>query len=348
MMHTGAMGYNDSPMRCVIVVILLLFATPVVAQPAALSEAAVRDLWRHHWSRFASLYIKVGDEYAACGKYRFNFPSSRHVTVEQVLDMTERQRVERTGPIMTRRQTIHIPREDAYAVVNALPRLAIGEYGYIQGATIVEVLSASEMIVDHIQLVDKHAIEHDKAAARNDLERRATGRSSRRAAETQIEWMFQNRDRLIEQQDENDFEDTKLKLVGFDTRGFEEDDHWTGAAERPALGVDAADHGVAIAIVAAEAPPQTESRRRSRSRRRRRSEPDVLIAVQADRLRGRELDEDQFADMLARRGYDREMFVRLVLEQKRQFLDEGDERVVDILEAARPKQQPQTETEDDQ
>jgi hypothetical protein len=328
-----------------ILAILLLIALPLGAQPIELSDAAVGDLWQRHWPRFASLYVKVGDQYAACGKYKHDFPSSRHITVEQVRDMTVRQRVERYGSIMTRRENIHIPREDAYAVVNALPQLAVGEYGYIQGATVVEVISESEMIVDHVQLIDERAVARDKAATRDDLERRSSARSSRRAIDTQLEWLFQNRDQLIEQQDEDAFEDVRVKLVGFDTRGLDEGDHWTGETERPARGVDAPDDGIPVAIVAAEQPPQTESRSRRSRRRRQRSEPDILIAVHAERLRGRELDEDQFVEMLERRGYDRTKFVQLVLEQKRQFLDEADPRIVEILEAARPK--PQTEPEDE-
>ena len=68
----------------------------------------------------------------------------------------------------------------------------------------------------------------------------------------------------------------------------------------------------------------------------RRGRRETLVAVPAERFRTGKLTEEQFTEMLDQRGFDKESFVRLVLEQHRKRADDAEVWVIRILEETAP------------
>ena len=295
-------------------IVLSAFAAPALAQDreVRLSPGRINDLWQMHWPRYANRYIVMGEhDYAACYKYERSYPSSRRVSQGKVKESTRRTRKERSrlgSANLVRRTTTFTSDADAKAYARALPATAVGEYGYIQGCTITEVLGPNEMLVRDIMLVDPEIIPESKER----------GKVNRR---------YEKRAELVELQECRNFK-TYLKLTGFDARGIEPDFFWTGDDRRRHK------DGVQIAIVRREQSSKTSKKRTRRPSRRGRRE--VLVAVPAERLRTEKLTEDQFAEMLDQRGFDKERFVRLVLEQHRKRAENAEVWVLRILEETAP------------
>ncbi len=314
---------------------LLLVA--ILAAPASapvdvnLSDAKISDLWRMHWPRYAARYVPLAEhDYAPCAEYDRDFPSSRKTTVDKVRQSTKVTRRTSTGFIV-RDRTSRIPSDDAEAWVRSIPRLDVGEYGYILRAKVLAVLGPTEMVVEDIRLVDAGEIKERKQKLARKLGKRSTARGSSRSVETQIKWAFQNRNKLLEAQNDKDF-DRPVKLVGIDTEGLTKGDRF------PIHRRGEDDHGVQIAIVRAERRKRSSSTRRTKSRysTRRRSSA-LLVAVSGERFRFRELEEPQFVELLEQRGYDKQQFVEMVLRQMRKDSRGAGERVIRSLEAAREK-----------
>lgn len=312
---------------------LLLWLTPLAAAPRdpaqtepPLSPAQIRDLWRLHWPRYAARYVSLDDDFAPCAKYDRDFPSSRRLTDARIKAETRQTRTVPFAGNMTRRQTVDIPSEDASTFSSAIPALAVGEYGFFRVCTIERILGPLEMIVKDVQVIDPEDLEKQKDKERQEIHRRNTARADLRAMQVQVDFRFQKRDELLALQKQEAFK-PKVKLVGFSTAGLEPDMKWRGENDKQRK------EGVAIAIVTKQPMPEPTTTRRI-SRRDPRPSEEVLVAVPAERLKFREMDEDKFRQMLAARGYDEEKFVRLVLAEKAKTADGAEEQVIAILEQA--------------
>lgn len=288
------------------------------------SDAQVAALWRHHWPQFAAHYVKIGDAYLPCAKYNFDYPSSRFEKAEKYTDLHQQTRTITSNSVgvgLTRQQTTRLPREDADAFVRAIPRLAVGEYGYIRGGKAARIEGPDQMILTDIQLIDVDQLTRDKNDTARSLARRGAA-DSRRELVDAVEWRYQKRDELVELQNDKSWQ-VPVRVVGFDTTRLKEDEFWTG--QTPHHQRD----GVQLAIVGtAEVESSKSSRRRSRT-------VTVLVAVDALRLRRRELKEDDFKALLAARGFDEASFVELVLREKQRDPENADVEIIKELEAGK-------------
>ncbi len=300
---------------------LLSGAADLSAQDAErepyMSPLKQRMLWRAHWRKFARKFAEVDGEFYALPKYDRKFPNSRGVTVYDVLDAAKRTVRIDWGGSMYKPKTKTLPRAEAEAVAEVLPRLAVGEYGRIHAAKVDKVVGPSELILEDIELVDEEAIEREmeREAARY----AAAQRIRRRDAEDAIEPRFAERLRLIEQQDEA--RRVKLRLKGVNTKGLEEGDRWPV--------VEKTDEPAKIAIVYAHDPPkeeeQDDDRRRSLFRSRSRREPLTALPVSAFE---KGVTEDQFKRLLEARGMTEQQFIHLVVDEMRENGDTAEVRVV--------------------
>ena len=305
--------------------VALIFACGAAAASAQddeikLSPARIGDLWHAHWPRYAARYIALDDgTFVPCLHYNRRYPSSRHVSTEKVKDSTRRTKTKRTkiGTMeLKRRVATRTTDADAKAFARALPAMKVGEYGYIRGCTVTEVLDPRTMLVEDIVLIDPEDV---PGADR----REKTPRK------------YQKRAELLKLQRSREFR-KPLKLLGFDARGLEPEDYWTGDDRTQQR------EGVQIAIVRKE--DLARSRKKPR-RRARRSRKQILVAVPAERFRLEKLSETQFRDMLALHGFDEEQFVRLVLEQHRKRADDAEAWVMRIIAQAKPQPAPHDEDE---
>jgi len=343
MISVDWIGYNQGVKPLLPLLLLLLLG----ADAPSISETQVRDLWRMHWPRYASLYVSVGDDFTPCAKYDRRYDSSRKLTVGKVKSATRQTRTVRIGdsaisssdsgettPIrgamMTREEISQIPTDDADAIVKSIPDLKVGEFGFIAGAKVVEVLGPLEMIVEEIKLIDETKLAQDMDKVRQDLARKSTARNDRRAVDVQVDYRFQMRKRLLEAQGDREFQKVKLKIVGFDTNGFEKGMTWPGPDKTRR------EDGIQIAIVKTDPMPETEGATRARYRRRSREIEQILVAIPASRFQFRELSEEQFKQILQQRGFDETRFVQLILEQAPKRGDDTEEWVIRALEQSKP------------
>lgn len=300
--------------RCLAAALALSLCAVAPAQQT-MSERQVTSLWRHNWPLFAARYVKVNDQYRPCAKYNFDYPSSRLEKPEKYTDQHQRTRTIRTSPVgvgMTRKSTTKLPRDDAEAFVRAIPRLEVGEYGYIHSAKVAKIIDDDEMYVVDIRLINTDALLESKRDTARDLARRNRS-ATQRAIEAEVEWRYQKRDEIVELQENKAFQ-RALHLVGYDTKDLKVDDIWSGQTPHEQTG------GVQLAIVDEEVYSRTRL---------------IPIAVSAWHLRQRDMTEDQFRAMLAARGFDETTFVELVLNTKRDDPENADVAIMNALEAER-------------
>ena len=300
--------------------VLAAAPAPGRAGEISLSPAKVADLWRLHWPRYASRYVALDQgDYAPCLKYDRRYPSSRRVSVQKVKGSTRKTKKQRTkvGTVTRERETsVTTSDADAKAYARALPALAVGEYGFIRGCTVKEVLGAEAMLVSDVLLIDPAEQWPD------DKEVRASRK-------------YQKRAELLKLQRSREFR-APLKLIGFDTRGLEAGAYWAGDDSRQER------QGVQIAIVRSELPAKSHSRSGTRARVGKKR---ILVAVPAQRLQLEKLSEDQFRQMLALHDFNDEQFVRLVLEQSRKRPEDTETWVIHIIEQSTPEAPPEAPPE---
>jgi hypothetical protein len=307
-------------MRFTSPLLLLVLVWPALAQtadddPAAkMSDSHIERVWHTHWGKYARRFVPFEDDLVACPTYEQLYPSSAGVTAAEVKRHTARKRVTNYGPVMhmiyDRKVTISDP--EAQAVAMPLPAMAVGEYGYIQSAEIVEILGPKEMLVRDIWLVDPGYLRR----LRDDI-RRGTGRIDDSD-------QFRFRDDLIERQKDRTFQKV-VRMVGWDTKDLAPKMRWLG----PGKGGE----GIQIAIVNEE--PEGDTSRRSRfSRRATRTR---MVAIPAERFAEPLLSEQAFLEMLEGRGFTKRSFASLVLTRKRENPEEADAQIVRDIEAKRLK-----------
>ena len=133
-------------------------SAPAQSRPIVLSPAQIGDLWRLHWPRYASRYVTLeGGDYAPCAKYSRRYPSSRHVSTQKVKDSTRKTKKQRTrvgSTSLERRTSVRTSDADARVYARALPAMSVGEYGFISGCTVTEVLGPGAMLVADVLLID--------------------------------------------------------------------------------------------------------------------------------------------------------------------------------------------------
>lgn len=315
--HHASLPNRFAQRICIALLLTLAAGAWLLSQPPAhasrdashidpgieLSPTQVDLIWRRNWPLYARSCIVFEGDYAFCPGYSPQTPSSLGKTARQLIAESSREVRVRDG-VLIRSRTITMPREEAEALANALPRLEVGAYGYIHSMRVDEILGPEEMIVSDIWLIDEEDLQRQI-----DADERVMQRARMDAAEQdrQIELRYGQRRKLVETQDERDFAQP-VRLVGVNTRTVREKQRYTPPA------------GLQIALVKRDPP---ESRRREGR----------LVATPATQF-GRGVSEAQFLEMLTARDYTQASFAALISHELQQGEDGLMQRVFAALEAA--------------
>ena len=283
--------------------------TPVAEKAPPPLSAQEAYAWSRSWPIYGRLFAAVGDDYVGFESFNAIHGSSRHITVAQVMrreTVTVRRRM---GPGVVRPVQLKPLRADCVAAANSLPRVAVGEYGYIQSFVVKQVLGPEDAVIGDIWLIDAHELNQLKDTYRDKLTRKARGRE----IDSQIKGRYRLRDKLVEQQKQSQFKAT-IRLQGISTDDMVEQTRW--------VALDQERGGLQIAIIGVDRSDNEGSARR-------------FLAAPA-RLFRRSLSRDQFVDMLQKRGLDQRGFLewldRLAQDNPRTVKT----RVVRTLSTGRP------------
>ncbi len=256
-----------------------------------LSRSQVQALWSRNWRDYASRVLLLEEGFAFCPSYDRRFPSSRGVTASDLIRQSRRA----SQPTM--------PRAEAQAGAAALPRMEVGQYGYVDSVRIVEIRGPQEMLVDQLRLIDATELNAEVRAERIRLLR--AGRD-RRQIDQYIDALFGQRQELAARQRDRDWRQ-RLVLRGFPTADLQEGTEWNG----PRGGLQ-----IAIALE----PPEQQRRFRR----------DPMIAVRADMF-GEGITASQFVRMLALSDHTIESFCALVYQQRQNAPDREHESIFNTL-----------------
>lgn len=283
---------------------LILFALLVltVATPTIAADRDTELNWKRHWRNYARRCVQVGNRFYTCGLYESQYPSSRGVTAQMVREKTSVEIKERSGTNVTIRRHLTRLNEEIDIVTKALPAMAVGQYGWIHSAKVELIGNASGMIVDDVWVIDTEEYKRQKDEEEEKIERVLKGRD----ASEVLDWRFEFRDAAYKSQRDRAWR-RPIKLLGFSTIGLQKDQRWIGKTNpRPTD-----KPGVEIAIVDEEEPESKSSRPSSRKR------DGMLVAVPLDLFKRGITDEKQFLELLKSKGFTKEKFVELVLEERR-------------------------------
>ena len=284
--------------------LLLGFASfTLTAAPDA--SVDVELAWQRNWKNYARRCVKIRDVYFTCAAYENTYPSSRGTTTVAFRQKTAKEVTERAGSNVKIKRQLVKPNEEIDAGVKTLPEIAVGHYGSIHSAEVLDILGPDEMVVAGIWLIDPQQVQVDRTKEKDRLTKLGTDRGD---IETILDAVFEIREGLIKRQADRSFR-TPVKVRGFSTAGLAKGDRWTGKGTSPQ-----------IAIVAMEVGEQ-------KSKFRKPSQ--LLVAIPAESFMKPITDEKEFLALLASRGFTKEKFVALVQEEKK--INAGDDRLADAL-----------------
>lgn len=294
----------------------IAFLMAVFAAPSFAADVELEAQWQKHWRNYARRCVKLGDEFFSCAAYNANFPSSRGVTLDALRQKTAKEVTEKAGANVKVRKYLIRPFDELDLAAKALPELALGQYGYVHSAEVLEIKSSDVMMVTNLWLIDAEAL---KAAREKEEQRLLKAGADRGDMRTVLDWVFESRDAAADRQRGKDFR-TPLLVKGLSTAGLAKGDRWQGPADK----------GIELAIVS-----QTQVPSRPGSSRTVAAPVAVPVSLFARGL----TEESEFLAYLKSRGQTKETFVALVTEIKKQF--PTDERLADgkIFEAMEKREE---------
>lgn len=254
-------------------------------------DADAYRLWERHWRDYAQRCAIFEDEYLCCPNYNKRYPSSAGMTLREARQALSQKVKVRSGNMVSTK-TIHMPVEEAEAMIKPIPRLTPGQYGYLSSAKVDEVLDATSVVIEDVQLIDSKALALDYKADRANAKQ---ADDSKEAIDI-LDHHYARRMDLADRQKHKSFKQAMIRLEGVSTRGLAEGQRWDGPRK----------DGLHILIVRSE---YYASGRRPRKR---------LVAVAVDQVRWG-LDEMGFVAMLKQRGLDPAGFVALVMAQMKEL-----------------------------
>jgi hypothetical protein len=326
-------------------------------QPAATAPARRSDRFRRYAQAIGRYYAPFEGGYVCVPGYDPRYPSSRGMTLtEAIVKLTRTE--ESGGGVVVQRTAIRPDRAEAQALAMALPRLAVGQYGWVRGATVDQVVGPTDMVLKDLTLIDRESLDRAKADAKDrgtgasrdttssydEAERyrdeiysggSGGGGSSRRASRRtgmsteEVARRFRERDALVERQSSREFK-ARFLLRGVATARLARGGAWPAGEDQA---------GLQVAIIRTTADPKAATARRSAPPARL-FEAVPLTALQFG------LTEDQFADLLRRRGFEEEAFLDMAQEEVRKDPQGGVAKVLDALESRRkdaPAAEPATQ-----
>lgn len=313
--------FIDAGFRCgfvfTLVISALLFGTVCDTTRAdELTEQHIDNLYERHMAEIAPLYLPYDGDYVAFMTYHPSRKNSSGIDERQWAKANLRESIYYDK--QNRKHTQWIPkiREEIEAVTKIIPDFMPGSYGYIDSGRVDDVTD-NKLVLSDIWLVDRDAMRESYRDMKTKIRRNARrdiaverDRGRRRdiapIADTrfdqldQLDWQFEEREALADRQD--DLRRMKLIIEGVDTRGLREGQRWPTDARR----------NIPLAIV--------------------RVVSNQVYAVPATELRQR-LTDEQFQDMLNKRGYDKAMFAQLMLDIRRDYPREYVPIVIQALES---------------
>ena len=274
------------------------------------------------WKEYATRYVKRDDGYFAVPGYDASFPSSRGVTVEQVLDKHKgTETIERGGYALPMRKVTLIQRAEAEAVAMALPWVAPGQYGYVRSVYIEKILGPDQMLVRDIELVDaaelKKEVELRKKSVTDSAEQNAIDRA------------YAERTKLADRQKESAFR-SPILLSGIPTENLTEKSRWLGP------NVGSGKVGIQLAVIRAV----TELKAQGTSKAYKVPLRKFYEAVPAEKLK-EGITKEEFEEMLTQRGLSVQAFIEMVEAELRRDQKLAAARVVERIEglrAAKPEE----------
>ena len=304
--------------------ILLLVLVGLLVIPAEITQARQTELdgtpiptevyssFQSNWRKYAVLAAELDGGFVMVPSYDRRRESSRGINTSQAMNMLKEEREVKTGNLV-RKRVKYPDRADAEAYSKALPKMQVGEYGWVASAEIVKIIGRKEMIVKEVWLVDlptlREAYEKDKAKSARD-----NGGEPNREL---LDFNYAQRIKMKEQQEERDegFEE-EFRLVGYDTRGLRVGERWKGLN----------DEGFKLAVAYWEQPEPEED-----GDRRRRSDDPRLVLTEVEGVMRKTLDEQGFKEMLGERGMTVAGFVDLIRTVRDLDRRNAEERIINAL-----------------
>lgn len=310
-------------------------------------------------------YIPFGDDYAPLRSFDASKPSSRGATVDDLIKSSAKTVREQLTKNMVRERTVQLTAVEAAALAYPLPNLAPGNYGYVLGGTVQKVIDKDTVILSDIQLINEEELRRLKEDTEREAQRRErnnkdrandTYDSDRRASDKG----FEQRTRLADLQREGTFR-VRVRLHGFSTESAVEKSRWNGPPRSNVKSVPTAEPAgpnnsqLHIAIVGvgeeddkkpaqanapakqASGPPTVGQSNKTTGKR---SGKRVYEAVPVEYfVKG--ITEDEFKDLLVKRGISQQEFLELAQKEIRRNPDEAPDRIVDAIERKREESEKQ-------
>ena len=307
--------------RLILLLLVGLFLLPTNATLARQTEldgtpipTDVYSSFQSNWRKYAVLAAELDGSYVMVPNYNRRRESSRGINTSQAMAMLKEEREVKTGNLI-RKQVKYPDRADAEAYSKALPKMQVGEYGWVASAEVVKIIGRKEMIVKEVWLVDlptlREAYEKDKAKSARD--------NGGEPNKELLDFNYAQRIKMKDQQEERDegFEE-EFRLIGYDTRGLRVGQRWKGLN----------DEGFQVAVAYWEEPKPEEDEDRSR---RRRSDDPRLVLTEVEGVMRKTLDEKGFKEMLGERDMKVADFVDLVRTVRDLDRRNAEERIINAL-----------------
>jgi hypothetical protein len=292
-MALGVLLFNwlRSQIFAVLMVCTLLCVGVLSGQAVAIEaqglDRQTRQLWERHWRVYAQRCAQFEGGFMCSPSYDKRYPSSTGMSVRQAsAELSQKIKVGGGGVVVTK--TVKMPIAEAEAMAKPIPKISVGQYGYLASVEVVEILGPKSMMVKSLYLYDPVVLRRDYKADRA----KAGKADDRDAAETELEHIYTHRHALAERHKDNKHRKIVLRLDGFSTSGLADGDRWAGPKGE----------GFSLLIVK---PETYGSTRRSKQR---------LVAISLKGIRWG-LDESAFIELIDSRGLDPQRFVDLVMER---------------------------------
>lgn len=215
-------------------------------------EARIERLWNLNWRSVAPSFMEYEGSYICVPNFDRSKPSSTGQAVSEYrAESTWTQTYEDERGKEVSRKLIK-PEEEAFAAVAMIPKVEVGQYGYIHSGEIDEIIDDKTVELENIWLVDAEALREEKAELKKKLwgevlsdiedairDRRQSKRSrrDRRMAENDaIDWGFEVREQAAERQRSSEFSRYTWVVKGFATGKLKEGARWpSDNAKEPGL-----------------------------------------------------------------------------------------------------------------
>ncbi len=250
-------------------------------------DTQTQQLWDRHWRVYAQRCSEFEGGYLCSPTYDRRYPSSAGMTVRQAeAELSKKVKVGGGGVVVTK--TVKMPIGEAEAMARPIPKLSVGQYGFLASVEVAEVLGPTSMVVEDLYLIDPAALREEYRADRD----KARHADDTDAAGAALEYVYRHRDALVKRQKDKRHRRVVLRLEGYSTDGLFAGDRWSGPMGE----------GLRVLIVK---PENYGNKKRSRQR---------LVGLSLKDIRWG-LSEAAFIEMLGSRGMDPEGFIALIMEK---------------------------------